>query len=804
MAILLTAAVFLYLELFPQEFQNRDIYSENGTFAEITGRVAAKEVRKDYLGEKKPVIYIIPIEDNAGGSSLKNSMQVQCNLEDFDNVPAIGEYVCVGGKVKAFEEPTNPGEFDSCLYYSTLKISYRLSNAAVRRRGGRANAYREGLYGLRTMFESSLDRALPEADSGIMKAMLLGNKSFIDQDTRDMYQGSGIMHILAISGLHISIIGMGIYRFLKRILCMAAERIPDLRYGRGGLQSGNVLAVIISIAFMYSYGVMCGMGASSFRAIMMFTVRILAPLLGRTYDILSALALAEILLILDQPLYLYNSGFLFSFGAVLGIVVVRPCLSFSGFAAASGQQMKFVEDSNYISRRAYRIFTGTREGLLAGVSILLTTLPVYSSFYYTYPLHSLFLNLLVIPIMGILMIFGIFAMLTGTVWFLKARTAGLPVHLILEFYRFLASGTFLRRKFTWYMGHSKGWQVIVYISCIILFVYISDRLKRTACQEVRLNTDGENETEDSRRAFQRLKLMEILRAVIIVTAFFVLAFHKSSELEIDMIDVGQGDGILISCRGEHMLIDGGSSSENSVGRYQIIPVLKYKGIGKLEAIVLTHEDQDHMSGILEIMDDCKKGGISIGCLILPETGNSSRGDNYHLLEQRAKENSIPVSYINTGEEFKLGGDNGAHFTCLNPYLNMETESANAYSTVLFMDFKHFTALFCGDMEKEGQDNVKSALRSKKLQELSSGGITLLKVAHHGSRYTTDEEFLELTKPRIAMISCGRNNSYGHPHSELIERLKENGSVILRTDEGGFTSLCFDGGTISAKQYLGKR
>ena len=116
---------------------------------------------------------------------------------------------------------------------------------------------------------------------------------------------------------------------------------------------------------------------------------------------------------------------------------------------------------------------------------------------------------------------------------------------------------------------------------------------------------------------------------------------------------------------------------------------------------------------------------------------------------------------------------------------MSTEGANAYSTVLHMRYGMFTALFTGDVEKEGEDQLVDAIRANTEKY---GDITLLKVAHHGSQYTTCEEFLELTHPKLAVISCGENNSYGHPHGELLERLKEHDARIYRTDKLGAISF----------------
>ncbi len=809
LAILLTAAVYIYLELFLSDITGQVPDELDGTYQEVVGKVEAMEVRKNFSGQYLPVIYIIPTKQE-----YKHSQLIQCYMESDDGtMPEIGQYVRISGKVKVFTSPTNPGEFDSKLYYSSLKISYRLTAARAVKIAGRPNRYRMALYKVRLFFERALDRSMEEQDAAIMKAMILGDKAYMDEETRDMYKANGIMHILAVSALHVSIIGMGLYELLKR------------------LNVNRVVASLLAIVFMYSYGVMCGMGTSSFRAILMFALRLLAPLLGRTYDLLSALALAEILLLLDQPLYLYNSGFLFSFGAVIGISVIRPSLSslkiFGG--AGDDNKMHFAdeeEDSGGWRPLLSGAVIGFKEGILSGFSIMIATLPVYACFYYTYPLHSLVLNVMVIPIMGALMMMGIASMFLGAASGLLGFIPGIGVHLVLGFYRFLCSSEGLVRGFTWYMGHSDKWQVAGYIMLITLFVVISGMMKDDKWSEniVRLVTkvfgDNEKNNDDERREDGRnagrkaagrvaaskndggrdngcgLKTMlvaDIIREFLLVAAVVVLTFHATPELEIDMIDVGQGDGIVINCEGKHMLIDGGSTSKKNVGKYQIIPVLKYKGIGTLDAVVMSHEDEDHVSGIFEIMDDMEKGGIKIKQLILPEVAESSRGENFRKLQNHARELGIPIAYINVGESFGMGK---AQFTCVNPELNMSTEGANAYSTVLYMKYGQFTALFTGDMEEEGLDNVK-----RKLREAQFGRITLLKVAHHGSQYTTDEEFLTLTNPRVALISCGRDNAYGHPHEELLERIDAIGAKVYRTDLGGLISATFDGSDVRLSEFL---
>ena len=382
--------------------------------------------------------------------------------------------------------------------------------------------------------------------------------------------------------------------------------------------------------------------------------------------------------------------------------------------------------------------------------------------------------------------------------------------------------------FTWYMGHSDKWQVglyVVMVEALVILPRVVDHLSESSTarsSDKRKLPQNRDRSSDKAQNFviylycslcMNKTALRFFRGALLILAMFALTFHISPDLEINMIDVGQGDGIVVSSGDMHMLIDGGSTSKKSVGRYQIIPFLKYKGIGRLDTVVVTHEDEDHISGILEIFDDMEKGGIKVKKLMMPEIADCSMGENYRLLVSRAKELDVPVLLINSGESFDLGK---AHFTCLNPSAGMMTEGANEYSTVLFMEYVSkenwsaasgaepgtldrgcFTALFTGDVEGQGQDYLKEQLSRMKA---SASSISLLKVAHHGSKYTTDEEFLEMLRPKIALISCGRNNSYGHPHEEVLDRIMHVGAEILRTDIGGCTRVVVDNGSLSVMQF----
>ncbi len=729
-SIVITAMMFLYLEFFLSDYLTYYPDSFDGSTLEFCGYVSDKGTKPGYAGKTIPIVYITPVNMSIGKNRI---IQLYMAAEDYDE-PKIGEFIKVSGKVRLFSAARNPGEFDSSLYYGSLKIAYSVRNTKILYRDGKANYLHEGLYRLRMKLEGVLDKCLNDEDASIMKALLLGDKTAMDSEIKELYKNSGIIHILAVSGLHISLLGMGVFRLFRK------SRLKVLP------------SAFLSIALMYMYGLLCGMSSSAFRAIVMFSLRMLAPLFKRTADMLSSMAVAGIMLLIDQPLLVYNSGFLFSFGAIIGIGFVYPALT-PCYKRKRAEKMRFVDDEKepFYIEMADKLL----DSLKISLSVFLVTLPVYMSFYFTYPIYSVFLNLIILPLVAPLMLAGIGCLLAGGVIPIVGKILGIIVHVFLRSFSLFCNIQGMIPGRTWYIGHADKWKIILYLTSLFLFALIPEHVGKT-----------------------RTPVMDRVRYGLLLISAAILLVNPAYGLNITMIDVDQGDGILIRTARETILIDGGSTGKKNVGQYSIMPYIKYNGIGVLDEVVITHEDKDHISGVFEIMDDMEKGGIRIRNLVLPDVSEKSRGDNYRLLESRAAELGICTHYISCGQRMNF---DDLEFICLNPYKNMVTEGANAYSTVLYMKYGAFRALFTGDVEEEGQAHLLEDLRanSKNFENL-----TMLKVAHHGSQYTTDEEFLEILKPKMAMISCGVDNSYGHPHKELMKRLEKTGAKIYRTDESG--------------------
>ena len=200
------------------------------------------------------------------------------------------------------------------------------------------------------------------------------------------------------------------------------------------------------------------------------------------------------------------------------------------------------------------------------------------------------------------------------------------------------------------------------------------------------------------------------------------------------------------------------------------------------------------------MEDCGETGIKIGCLYLPDLAKESRDENYLELAALAQGCGIPVRLLHEGERLQSGK---LMLTCMHPDKSYVNSDANAGSIVLYLTYENFSALFTGDLEGEGERLVTERLSDMRGTSRLAGRITLLKVAHHGSKNSTEESFLEMVNPRIALISAGRNNSYGHPHKETLKRLADRECRIYQTPESGAVTVRVRRGSVCVEEYLAK-
>lgn len=359
---------FFFLAVNLASFSRQGPYDGEKKKVKVTGRVYQKELRQQ-AGQTVQVIYL---KDLSGDSPPGKA--VLCYLKSGQTEPEMGSTVAVEGNYRAFETASNPGQFDPYSFYLISGISYRLNQAIILEKTVRYSRFGEALYRVKCFLADRLSKYLPEKESALMKTILLGEKGELDRELKELYQRNGIAHILAISGLHVSMLGMGLYHLLRKC------GIP------------MKLSALAAALLLLLYGMMTGFSVSALRAILMFFLHMLAVILERTYDMLTALSLAAVVLLAGQPLYLEHSGFVFSYGCVLGIGILTPVLT-----QGNGE---FFQNKKSLLVRGIKFF-------LSALSMGVITLPIYLWYYYQFPVWSVFLNLLVIPLMSYLMGAGI-------------------------------------------------------------------------------------------------------------------------------------------------------------------------------------------------------------------------------------------------------------------------------------------------------------------------------------------------------------------------------------------------------------
>ncbi len=655
---------------------------------------------------------------------------VLCYLEDVHELPRIGSAVLIRGTKELFQTARNPGQFDHRMYEAVRGMDYCLFRAGIIRTDNRYSPLGELSVRIRERLGAIYDKYADREDAGVLKAMTLGDRGSLDPRIKELYRRAGIAHVLSISGLHISLLGYGLFRLLKR------------------LGAGKTGAAVTGAVIMGGYCMLTGNAASTVRAVSMFVLCAFAEGIGRTYDLLSALSFTLIVMLLNRPMLIHDTGFLLSFTAVLGIG-----LSDMIFGKNPG---KTSDERRALSEKLLSV-------LKADLSVNLVTFPVMAFSFFQFSLLSPLLNVILIPFMGSLLTASFSVVFTALVFPAAAFLPAAFCHIILTIYERGCSiceavpGAMLT------VGQPSVKRILIYYLLFSLLILLRKR-----------------------QGGGKKKRIAFIIAVMALPALFLI---RGGGTEITVLDIGQGDCIYIrSEEGLTMLIDCGSSSESSVARYRVVPFLRSRGIKRIDLCVVTHTDADHINGFEELFNMEKGEGVGAGCLLMPEIGNPDEA--YRRLVTEAEAAGCKVRLLSAGETFT---DGKTAFRCLNPERGFSPEDKNTGSVVLEMTLGEFSAVFTGDVQDEGE-----ALAAERL----AGKCTLLKVAHHGSKNSSTEEFLRRASPRIAFISCGRDNRYGHPHEEAINRIEQYTKNIFITAEcGAITLRTRDGRTLRISAFL---
>lgn len=636
-----------------------------------------------------------------------------------------GDQISCTGKLSAIKEASNPGEFDSRTYYYSLGICYQFFGKAISRKKERPLSVYRMAGRVRERMDTVYRYILSENEYGLLKAMFLGDKTELSSEEKRLYEENGVAHLLAVSGLHVSIVGGMLFRFLRK------------------RKFSYAVSCICSSFVLLFYAIMTGFGNSVFRAVIMFLIFLLAQYFGAEYDMVSSMSLAGILMLYDSPLRILESGCIISFTSIFAIGMIVPFVKELEEKRKRSKLIpgEFLIESKWKKRIRQAFFTSIIISMVIG--------PLLLRFYYQWSPYSVLLNLFVIPAMSPLLlsaitggVMGLFQLWAGMAGCIPAVLLLRGFHEVFQFIHKMPGAVIVTGCPSW-------WKILfLYLAELCLFICWYYRLWSAGCVFI----------------------------LILIAGRFC---RPVPPLQISMLDVGQGECIFLKTpANETILIDGGSTSKKHIADYTILPALKYYGTDHLDYVIITHTDEDHISGIRELLEE----EYPVKNIILPDTlamrlpeqktekrevQEKDRESKKTMLEVVKKSNANVVK-ISKGDIIKL---DRIRLSCLHPVKGWDDEDVNSGSIVFALSYEKFTMLFTGDLPGE-----QEALFMKEVPT----PVSVLKTAHHGSKNSTTDLFLKRVHPQKAILSAGKNNLYGHPHKETIKRLQKNGADIYGT------------------------
>lgn len=653
-----------------------------------------------------------------------------------------GMHVRLEGMLVLPELPRNPGQFNRRIYESGKKIDFYLENPTVLEVKEQRSGVREVVEIWKTEMMNRCEKIYPDEEAGILEAMLFGEKSELSGDIKELYQAAGISHVLVISGLHISLLALAVAGILRRL----GFPMP--------------VWVILSVGVLAGYGILIGQPTTAVRALLMFFVLQGARLLGRSYDLLSALAFAGILMLLDNPDLILDGGCRLSFCAVIGV----------GWYVSEKNKIFWSIGEKEKRKNRGKGGKGSSAGAIlenirAGWYLWLFTLPVMLDTFYQVSVVGILWNLVAIPLLPVIIASGgLGVVLAGWNIFLGSL-AGSPAYGMLQLYQEIGNISEKLPVGMWTPGQPSKPVIAGYYLVIFLLVLVEKQLIKR---------------EKRWKIFPGMELCSMLLLLLL------MAHPWQQREKITFLDVGQGDASLLQSGGQTLLLDGGSTSQKNVGTYVILPYIKQQGISCLEAVVLTHTDHDHINGVTEVLEEGKKGWLTVKNLMYPYWMEGT--EQGKQLKKLAEEAGASCRKIRAGDRLTIGK---AEAVVLYPKEQEKIAEPNAGSLVLFWKWEGVRAMFTGDLPEEKEREL--------LQNLPA--CEILQVGHHGSATSTCREFLEQVQPSLAVISCAMKNRYGHPSPDTVDRLKKTGCEIRYTMKSGAITIRKRGREILVTEYL---
>ena len=563
---------------------------------------------------------------------------------------------------------------------------------------------------------------LPQETSSLLVGILIGDKSQISEDIIQNFKISNLSHMLSVSGAHTSYIILGITFILIKS-----------KISKRWIYIFTILALIL---FMFITSFTASVTRACFMSIMVLS----ANLIYRKPDVWTSIAISLLVILTTNPFAINEIGLELSYLGTIGIVLFN-------------KNVEEFFNKIKLSSKFSKLLSVT-------ISAQIMIMPIMAYKFNTISLTFFISNILASPLLGTSIILGFIVILVSLISFSLAKMLAILLNLSLQALIFISEFT-AKLPLSNIIIKTPYVFTILLIYCLVLLlnyiysIYNSKEILRLFQKQILKKVNITN----------LKKVLIIITSIIIIFNFILFCYSLiPKDLQIYFIDVGQGDSCLIITPNDNKILIDGGEGEPEV----LISYLLDRKIKTLDYIMISHFDSDHCNGLIEVIKSLNVKNILI-------SKQAYFCEEYKNIANIINLKKIKVTFVKQGDILNV--DKNVKIDIFYPTKDLEYEDLNNNSIVAKLTYNSFSILFTGDIEKSEEDLINKY----KSGELES---SILKIAHHGSKTSSSEEFLEAVKPKIALIGVGKNNTFGHPNKDVIERLKNINCKIYRTDEMG--------------------
>lgn len=602
---------------------------------------------------------------------------------------------------------------------------------------------------------SDTKKILKEETSSIILGLILGNKTDIDEEIQENFRNASMTHILAVSGMHVTYVILGINIIFKNKI---------------GKRNTNILSITILLLYMF----ITNFSPSITRAGIMGIIMLFSKIIYRKNDIYTSISISLLLILIYNPFLIQNLGLQLSYGGIIGIILFNKNIL---------ELLKKIKIKNKLYKykirpKIHKPIDKTKEIIAVSISVQIFILPIILYNLNTFNPYFLISNLILSIFIGPIVIIGFLFIIIVLINFSIARKISNIIQLGTQTLIFISKIGQVPLSKIYISTPNLFFIIIYYLFLSIIFylykTYFSKNPNKTQMRIKNLIALVKIKLRENKKRLKRILLCIIL---ILIIAIFI-----PKNLKIYFIDVGQGDScMIVTPKNKTILIDGGGSinSDFDVGENTLIPYILDRGFTKIDIVIISHFDNDHVGGILTLLQELKVKKVYI-------SKQTEKSKNYEEFVKLTSEKSIKVHEVISGNRIHI--EKNLYFDVIWPTnKQITTNILNNNAIVCNLHYKNFTMLFTGDIEEIAENEILS-LYSKNKTVLESD---ILKIGHHGSKTSSTEDFLKTVSPKIGIIGVGRDNKFGHPNEGILKRFENINCKIYRTDLNGEISIVVD-------------